>query len=256
MKLFDTHTHLYDDKFKDDLDEVVGEFREHYVYKALTLGTEIETSQACIDIAQKYEDVYAAVGIHPHDAKSSKAGDIEKLREMVKNNKVVAIGEIGLDYHYDFSPRDIQMDIFKGQMEMAREMVLPAVYHVREAFGDFLPMVQKGQTYNNAVMHCFGGSKESAKICIDAGMMISFTGVITFKNANKVKEVVNYIPLDRLMIETDCPYMAPVPYRGKRNKPSYVVEIAKAMAEIKGKTVDEIAEITYNNATRFFGLSD
>ncbi|MEX1377928.1 MAG: TatD family hydrolase [Eubacteriales bacterium] len=256
MKLFDTHTHLYDEKFQEDLDLVIGEFRENKVYRAITLGTEIETSQRCIDIAQQYEDVYAAVGIHPHDAKGSNAGDIEKLKDMAQNKKVAAIGEIGLDYHYDFSPRDIQMDIFIKQMELAKELNMPAVYHVREAFGDFLPMVQKGQTYNNAVMHCFGGSKESAKICMDAGMMISFTGVITFKNASKVKEVVEYIPLDRLMIETDCPYMAPVPHRGKRNRPSYVIEVARAMAEIKGKTVAEIAEITYNNATRFFGISE
>lgn len=254
MKLFDTHTHLYDKRFDEDRDRLISGLKDNDVVKAVTLGTCVETSQKCIDIADKYESVYATVGTHPHDAKDFRDEDLIVYEKMAQNKKVIAIGEIGLDYHYDFSPRDKQKYAMIKQMELAKKLNLPVVYHVREAFGDFLPMVQNGETINNAVMHCYGGSIESAKICLDAGMMISFTGVISFKNANKIKNVVEYTPLDRLMIETDCPYMAPVPYRGKRNEPKYVLEVARTMAKIKGISLEEMADITYNNAVRFFGL--
>ena len=220
----------------------------------MTVGTDIETSRQCIDIAEKYNGIYAAIGLHPHEAKDFKDSDIEVYEKMSQNKKVVAIGEIGLDYHYDFSPRDKQMHAFEAQMDMAKRLNLPAVYHIREAFGDFLPMVRRGMCLNNAVMHCYGGSVESAKICLDAGMMISFTGVITFKNASKILDVVKYVPTGRIMIETDCPYMAPVPHRCKRNEPAYVAEVAKKMAEIKGIPIEEMAQITYNNAVGFFNL--
>lgn len=254
MKLFDTHTHLEDKRFDDDREDVIAELKYNNVLKAITVGTDIETSRQCIDIASKHEGMYAAVGLHPHDAKDFKESDIAEFEKMAADKKVVAIGEIGLDYHYDFSPRDMQMHAFEIQMDMAQRLNLPAVYHIREAFGDFLPMVRQGRCANNAVMHCYGGSLESAKICLDAGMMISFTGVITFKNANKILDVVKYVPIERLMIETDCPYMAPVPYRGKRNEPKYVAEVARKMAEIKGIAIEEMAEITYNNAERFFNI--
>lgn len=255
MKLFDTHAHLNDKRFDADRDELISGFKKSNVAKVITLGTDIDTSSQCMDIAKKHEGVYAAVGLHPHDAKNFEDENISTFEQMAKDKNVVAIGEIGLDYHYDFSPRDKQMHAFILQMEMAKRLELPAVYHVREAFGDFIPMVEKGEILTNAVMHCYGGSIESAKICLDAGMMISFTGVISFKNANKVKKVVEYVPLDRLMIETDCPYMAPVPYRGKRNEPAYVAQVARAMAQIKGISIEEIAEITYNNAIRFFNIN-
>jgi len=254
MKLFDTHTHLYDSRFDEDRDELILELKDNGIEKAITLGTCVNTSTQCIEIANKYSNVFATVGTHPHDAKDFKDKDVLIYEEMAKEDKVIAIGEIGLDYHYDFSPRDKQIYAMNRQMELAKKLDFPVVYHVREAFGDFLPMVQNGETHNNAVMHCYGGSIESAKICLDAGMLISFTGVITFKNANKIKKVVDYIPLDRLMIETDCPYMAPVPYRGKRNEPKYVLEVARAMAEIKGISIEEMIDITYNNAVRFFNL--
>ncbi len=254
MKLFDTHTHLEDRRFDEDRDKLIAALKGNNVVKAVTVGTNMETSQQCIDIAEKYEGIYAAVGLHPHDAKDFKDTDIQAFEKMARNKNVVAIGEIGLDYHYDFSPRDRQMHAFEMQIDMAKGLNLPAVYHIREAFGDFLPMVRQGRCVNNAVMHCYGGSVESAKICLDAGMMISFTGVITFKNASKILDVVKYVPLERLMIETDCPYMAPVPHRGKRNEPAYVIEVAKTMAQIKGISIEEMAEITYNNAVGFFNL--
>lgn len=254
MKLFDTHAHLYDKRYNADRDQLITEFTANNIDKVITLGTDLNTSQECIDLAKRFDGVYAAVGLHPHDAKLFKDEDIAAFEKMAANEKVVAIGEIGLDYHYDFSPRDMQMHAFISQMELAKKLNLPVVYHVREAFGDFIPMVQKGEVLSNAVMHCYGGSIESAKICLDAGMMISFTGVISFKNASKIKKVVEYIPMDRLMIETDCPYMAPVPYRGKRNEPAYVLEVARAMAQIKGISIEQMAEITYNNAVRFFNI--
>ena len=254
MKFFDTHAHLNDKRFKDDKDAVISELKSNSIDKVVTVGTDVESSRVCIDIANNYEGVYATVGLHPHNAKNFKDEDISAFEQMAKEKKVIAIGEIGLDYHYDFSPRDKQMYAFKKQMELAKKLNLPAIYHVREAFGDFNPMVQRGEVANYAVMHCYGGSIESAKICLDAGMMISFTGVISFKNANKIRKVVEYVPLDRLMVETDCPYMAPVPFRGKRNEPKYVKEVAKAMAEIKGISLEELAHITYNNAVEFFKL--
>ena len=254
MKLFDTHVHLEDSRFDEDRDEIIAALKEKNIDKIVTVGTDVTTSKECIEIAGKHANVYAAIGLHPHDAKDFKDEDILTFERLAKDKNVVAIGEIGLDYHYDFSPRDIQMDAFVSQMELAKRINMPAIYHIREAFGDFLPMVQRGETANNAVMHCYGGSVESAKICLDAGMLISFTGVITFKNANKIRSVVEYVPLDRLMIETDCPYMAPVPYRGKRNQPAYVIEVARAVADIKGISIEEIVQITYNNAVRFFHL--
>ncbi len=256
MKFIDTHAHLNDKKFDDDREELIVSLKDSDVEKVITVGTDIDSSKECIDIADKYENIYAAVGLHPHDAKFFKEDDIVVFEKMAEHKKVVAIGEIGLDYHYDFSPRDIQMETFLKQIELAKRLNLPAVYHIREAFGDFLPMVKNGMVYGNGVMHCYGGSVESAKICLDAGMMISFTGVISFKNANKIRDVVKYVPLDRIMTETDCPYMAPIPYRGKRNQPAYVKEVAVAMAGIKGISIDKIAETTYNNAVRFFNLSN
>ena len=256
MKFFDTHTHLYDKRFDEDRHKVITSLKENGIEKIITVGTDVQTSKECIETANKYEGVYASVGLHPHDAKNFKDEDIVTFENLSKDGKAVAIGEIGLDYHYDFSPRDMQMDALLKQSDLAKKINLPVIYHVREAFGDFLPLVRSGEIASNAVMHCYGGSIESAEICLDAGMMISFTGVISFKNANKIKKVVEYVPLDRIMIETDCPYMAPVPHRGKRNEPKYVKDVARAMAEIKGISLEEMAEISYNNAVKFFNISD
>lgn len=254
MKLFDTHTHLENEKYDSDRQDIISALSKDNIDKIVNIGTNIATSIESIKLASSNENIYASIGIHPHDAKDFTPSSIDELKELAKHKKVVAIGEIGLDYHYDFSPRDMQMNAFIAQMELAKKIDLPVIYHIREAYGDFLPMVRSNEVVNNAVMHCYGGSLESVKICINAGMMISFTGVITFKNANKIRQVVEYVPIDRLMIETDCPYMSPEPYRGKRNQPAYVLEVAKQVALIKKMSLEQVVDITYNNAINFFKI--
>lgn len=254
MRLFDSHAHLDDDRFASDRDNVIRNLITNHVDKITCVGASIESSTHSVALAQQYDYIYAAVGVHPHNAYSWNTDSSASIEQLLKHPKVVALGEIGLDYHYDFSPRDAQKKCLNDQIRIAKEVNLPIIYHIREAFGDFLPMVRSGEAPGNAVMHCYGGSKESAKECLDAGMLISFTGVITFKNAHKIKDVVRYVPLERMMIETDCPYMAPVPYRGKRNEPKYVLEVARAIAEIKEIDLDLVCESTYHNACNFFNI--
>lgn len=252
MRLFDTHTHYEDERFAQDLNEIISAFKDNNVEKIITVGSDIDTSKRCIKIADSYKDIYAAAGIHPHEAKICGKKALDAIKCMLGENKVVALGEIGLDYHYDFSPRDKQMECFINQLELNEDIGLPVIYHIREAWGDFLEMLRQNRVSGNAVMHCYSGSKESAKLCLDKGMMISFTGVITFKNAHNIREVVDFVPIDRLMIETDCPYMAPVPYRGKRNESKHVIEVARSIAQVKNMDLEDVCEITYQNGCRFF----
>lgn len=255
MRLFDSHVHLDDSKYDPDRHSIIEDLGKNDIAKVICVGADIQTSLQCVALADSNEQIYASVGVHPHDAKDFVDKNIETLTTLAAHQKVVAIGEIGLDYHYDSSPRDIQMEVLLRQLQLAKTLDLPVIYHIREAFGDFLPMVRSGDAIGTAVMHCYSGSIESARVCLDAGMMISFTGVVTFKNAHKVREVVEYIPLDRLLIETDCPYMSPEPYRGKRNQPAYVRYVAEMIAKIKGLTVEEIADITYNNTLSLFKIA-
>ena len=253
LKVIDTHAHYDDEAFDEDRNELLKEMFENSVERIITIGCTMERSRMALELAEKYDEIYCAVGIHPEDCYDLPENYLDELKDMaLSSKKVVAIGEIGLDYHSEGYKRDRQITVFKEQLALAKELSLPVVIHSREATLDTMEILREYKP--KGVMHCFSGSAETAREIIDLGMMISFTGVITFKNAKKAVEACSAIPLDRIMLETDCPYMAPVPYRGKRNISSYVYNIAEKIAEIKGISVKETIEICNENAVRFFGL--
>ncbi len=253
--LFDSHAHYNDEKFTDAKATLESLFAGNIKY-ILNAGTNIETSGECIALADEFEGMYAAVGIHPHDSEDvtdSDAAEAE-IRRMLSHPKAVALGEIGLDYHYDFSPRDVQQYWFERQMCIAEELGVPVIIHDREAHGDCMDVIKKHPGVCG-VMHSFSGSCEMAAELVRMGWYISFTGVITFKNASRIIEAVKSIPDDRIMIETDCPYLTPEPYRGRVNHSGYMIYTAEKMAQIRGVSVDRICEQTLDNACRFFGIS-
>lgn len=253
--LFDTHAHLDDKRFDDDRDELIRGLPERGVSRVITPGIDVDSSKKCVDLADKYDIVYAGVGIHPHEASKLEDNYLDQLRTMAQNKKVVAIGEIGLDYYYDFSPRDIQKQRFIEQIELAAELKLPIIIHNRDSHEDMLNILREHKDLiNGGVMHCFSGSWEMAKIVLDLGLYISLAGPVTFKNAKKPVEVAKNVPLDRLLIETDSPYLTPVPYRGKRNDPGHVSLVAQKIAEIRGITAEEVRRITTENALNLFKI--
>ena len=248
---FDTHAHYNDEAFDADRSQVLSEIRDSGVSLVVNAGNDLETSLAAMRLAEKHDFIYAAVGWHPQDADSFDAESPELIRKWLKNPKVRAIGEIGLDYYYDNPVRDVQRRVLYRQMELARELNVPVVIHDREAHADCLEIVRRFPEVCGE-FHCYSGSAEMAKELIDMGWYLGFTGVVTFKNARRVIEVVEICPVDRMLIETDCPYLAPVPVRGKRNDSRYLRHIAEKIAEIKGMAPEEIARITLNNGRRFF----
>lgn len=253
--LFDTHAHYDDERFDEDRDALLASLPGKGVELVINVGCDMPSSRKSIELAEKYPYIYAAVGVHPHEAKSLTESDIDELLSMSAHKKVVAIGEIGLDYHYDFSPRNVQRTVFARQIALAKEVGLPFAVHEREACKDCLDVLKsEGVGERAGVMHCFSGSRETAKILLDMGMYLSVGGPVTFKNNVKTVDMVAYAPIDRLFIETDSPYLAPVPHRGKRNDSSLVRCVAEKIAEIKGMAADEVAEITKNNAKRFFRI--
>lgn len=252
--LFDTHAHFDDPQFDSDRDEVIKSLADDGVTRVMNIGANMETSKKAIEIANKYDFIYAAVGVHPCDTYDMTDEDIERLRIMAKNNpKVRAIGEIGLDYHFDDTKPDIQKEWFIKQLHLAKELNMPVVIHDRDSKGDAIEILKR-EGISNGVMHCFSGSAETARELVKMGFMISFTGVLTFKNARRAVEACRSIPIERLMIETDCPYMAPEPHRGERNYSGYVKYVARKMAEIKGLSYEETARITMENGLRFYGI--
>ncbi len=252
--LFDTHAHFDDPQFDSDRDEVIKSLADDGVTRVMNIGANMETSKKAIEIANKYDFIYATVGVHPCDTYDMTDEDIERLRIMAKNNpKVRAIGEIGLDYHFDDTKPDIQKEWFIKQLRLAKELNMPVVIHDRDSKGDVIEILKR-EGISNGVMHCFSGSAETARELVKMGFMISFTGVLTFKNARRAVEACRSIPIERLMIETDCPYMAPEPHRGERNYSGYVKYVARKMAEIKGLSYEETARITMENGLRFYGI--
>jgi TatD DNase family protein len=252
---FDSHAHLEDEKFHQDRDALIQGLPGRGVSKVLNVGSTLETSRASVELASKYSFIYAAVGVHPHEVSSLGQGDLEKLIIMAKAPKVVAIGEIGLDYYYDFSPRELQRQFFAEQIELAYELGLPIVVHNRDAHRDVLTILrERKEKILGGVMHCYSGSWEMAKEFMNLGLYISLGGPVTFKNAKRPVEVAQEVPLDRLLIETDSPYLTPTPYRGKRNDPGYVGLVAEKIAQIRGMAPDEIAKITWENAKKLFGI--
>nr|QGT51301.1 deoxyribonuclease [uncultured Firmicutes bacterium] len=253
--LYDSHAHLDDPQFDGDREAVIQKIKSAGVGYLNNIGADMKTSAASINLAEENDFIYATVGVHPSETTDMTDSDIEELRRMAAHPKVVAIGEIGLDYHYEDTNKELQRKWFRRQLELAKELELPVVIHDRESGGECIAIL-KEMGITNGVMHCYSGSAETAKELLDMGFHISFTGVLTFKNAKKAVQAVSVIPMERLMIETDCPYMAPEPYRGTRNDSSYVGKVAEKMAEIKGLSVEEVERITCENAKRFFKVSD
>lgn len=250
---FDTHAHYDDERFDQDRSAVLEDMARNGVELIVNPAADMKSSRAGRELAARYPFVYFAVGVHPHDTENMTDGDFDELRELARAPKCVAVGEIGLDYHYDLSPRDIQRTRFEQQMELARELGKPVIIHEREACADVLDVVTRYKDLKG-VYHCFSGSWETAKIILDQGWYLSFTGVITFKNARKSLEVVEKMPADRLMIETDSPYLAPVPVRGQRNDSRNLPYIAAKAAELRGISQEELAALTLENGKRFFGI--
>ncbi|CAN7147896.1 TatD family hydrolase [Paenibacillus sp. LjRoot56] len=253
--LTDSHTHLNAEQFKDDQDEVIQRALEAGVTRIVNVGFNRETIPSSIELAEKYEFIYSTVGWHPVDAIDMMPGDLEWIESLCQHEKVVAIGEIGLDYYWDKSPKDVQQRVFREQIRLARKLGMPIVIHNRDAHQDILTILKEEKAAEvGGIMHCFSGSWETAKQCLNMNFHISFGGPVTFKNAVQPKEVLAQVPLDRLLIETDAPYLTPHPFRGKRNETGYVRLVAETAAEIRGMTLEEIAEITTNNAIRLLGL--
>ena len=259
MILYDTHAHLNDEAFAADAAEAVARAVEAGVCRLNVVGCDPESSAQAVAMAREHAPVYAVVGVHPSDADRYDDGVERRLRVWAAEDKVVAIGEIGLDYHYeDDVAHDIQRDVFRRQLLLARDLGLPVVIHCRDAFDDTLKILREEATADpyRGVFHCFSGSWEQAQDCLALGFYLGFDGPLTFKNAKKPVRVVSLMPRERLLIETDCPYMAPEPLRGRRNEPAYVGHIAAKVGEILSLTAEEAAKLTYDNGCRLFGPAD
>jgi TatD DNase family protein len=251
MKLVDSHCHLDGEKYSADLDAVLDRAAQAGVTQLLVIGTgdgPPELDRA-IRLAERYPQIYATVGIHPHDAAKATPKSFDDLRALGRHQKVVAFGEIGLDYHYDFSPRDTQREVFEEQLEIARELELPVTIHTREAWDDTLAVLRE-HWRGECILHCFTGDAAQAEQALALGYHLAFGGVLTFRTAENVREAAKITPDDRLLVETDAPYLAPLPWRGKRNEPGFMVETVKKLAEVRGTTPEHIAEITTANFER------
>jgi len=252
--IFDSHAHYNDRRFDDDRKELLSSMPENGVGYIMNVGCCLASSRDCVTLAETYDHIYCAVGSHPEHADEVNDEVLDKYRQMVADHpKIKAIGEIGLDYYYEDIPREIQQKAFRMQMQLAKEVDMPVIVHEREAHDDGMRIVKEfpGVT---GVFHCYSGSAEMARQLVKMGWYIGFTGVLTFKNARKAVETAASIPLDRIVIETDCPFMAPEPFRGKRNDPGYLYRMAERLAEIRGITAEEAAEITTENAKRLYRL--
>lgn len=253
--LFDSHAHLNDERFDEDREELIKSLKEKGVDLVLNVGADIESSIESIELSKKYDFIYASVGVHPHEVSSMNYESIETLKKLAQNEKVVAIGEIGLDYYYDNSPREIQKEWFIKQIELANELKLPIIIHDRDAHQDTFDIIKKYKSSEiGCVIHCFSGSVELAREYIKMNCYISIPGTVTFKNNKKTVEVAREIPLEYLLIETDSPYMAPTPHRGKRNDPSLVQFVADKIAIEKGISYEKVCEVTKENAKKLFNI--
>lgn len=253
--LFDTHTHLNARQFVDDLDETISRAQEAGVEKMIVVGFDRPTIEKAMELIDRYEMIYGCIGWHPVDAIDCREEDLIWIEKLAQHPKVVAIGETGLDYHWDKSPADVQKELFRQQIKLAKKLQLPLVIHNRDATEDTVAILKEenaGET--GGIMHCFSGDVDTARECIDMNFYISLGGPVTFKNAKLPKEVAKAIPLERLLIETDCPYLAPHPYRGKRNEPAYVKLVAEKIAELRGIPYEMVAKTTFNNAMRVFSI--
>ena len=251
--LFDTHAHMNDPAFDSDREEMILGLKEKGVESVMNVGCCLESSGDCIKLSEQYPFVYASVGTHPDSADEVNEEVLEQYRRMAQHPKVMAIGEIGLDYYYETIPRQVQQKAFRMQLALAKELDMPVIVHERNAHDDGMRIVKefKGVT---GVFHCYSGSAEMARQLVDMGWYIGFTGVLTFKNARKAVETAERIPLERIVLETDCPFMAPEPFRGKRNDPGYMYRMAERLAQIRGISVEKVHEVTMENAKRLYRI--
>lgn len=250
--LFDTHCHLNDEQFENDIDEVMERATEEGITRIVIPGVDVRSSERAIRLAERFDGAYAAVGIHPESLKDLPDGVFDEIEALAKHPKVVAIGEIGLDYYWDVAPREYQQEVFKRQIDLAHGVGLPIIIHNRDATEDTVRLVESAPEGLTGVMHCFTGSAETALRCIRKGFYISFGGPVTFKNAVNVQKTATQIPDEWLLVETDSPYLSPHPMRGKRNEPARVRLVAEKLALLKEKGMTEVAQLTMNNALRLF----
>ncbi|WP_026651373.1 TatD family hydrolase [Butyrivibrio proteoclasticus] len=253
--IFDTHAHYDDEQFDADREALLSQMKENGIERIADIGASMASSKEALLLSEKYDFIYAVVGVHPSEVEELNDDKLEELRIMSRKPKCVAIGEIGLDYHWPEPSRELQQHWFSRQLSLAREEHKPVVIHSREAAEDTLRIMKEQKAEEiGGVVHCFSYSKEIARICADMGFYIGVGGVITFKNGKKLKETVADLPLDKILLETDCPYLAPEPYRGKRNSSLFLPYVVEAIADIKGISKEEVMDVTYNNALRFYGL--
>lgn len=253
--LIDSHAHLEMKEFDSDRQDVIKRAGLAGVDGIITVGTNLNLSRKALSIARQYENIYATVGVHPHDAAKASEKTFDELKTLAEDPKVVAYGEIGLDYYRNISSREKQVEMFGQQLELAVELKLPVIIHDRDAHEETLRMV-KASGVHCGVFHCFSGDWAMARQCIDLGFYVSVPGVVTFDKSKVLQEVVRQLPLDAILLETDCPYLTPVPHRGKRNEPSFIVHTAKKVAEIKGLTWEHVAQAAARNTQKLFGLAD
>lgn len=253
--LVDTHAHLDGKRFSDDLDTVIQRAGDSGVNTIITVGCDLDSSWASIDLARRYPNIYATVGVHPHYSAEINSESLRQFEHLAGHEKVVAIGEIGLDYYRNRCPHDVQQQAFRQQIQLARRCKLPIVVHDRDAHADVMEILNEEDAAQiGGVLHCFSGDLAMAQQCIELGFYLSFTGTITYPKNDEIREVIRQIPIERILVETDCPYLAPQQWRGKRNEPAYVVKTAETIAEIKGLSLTDIARITSLNAQRLFGV--
>ncbi|MGI6711307.1 MAG: TatD family hydrolase [Bacillota bacterium] len=253
--LFDTHAHLNDEQFVDDFPEVIKRAQEEGVIHIAVVGSDLFSSLEAVKIAGLYDGIYGVIGVHPHAADTLNEEVLTKLRLMAQESKVVAIGEIGLDYYYNYSPEDIQKKAFREQIILAKELGKPIVIHDREAHGDTMRILKEEKAgANGGILHCFSGSWEMARECLDLGFYISFAGPVTFHNATRLGDIARKVPLDRILVETDCPYLSPHPYRGKRNEPARVRVVAEKIAQLREISLEKFIEMATKNAFQAYRI--
>lgn len=257
MGVIDTHAHLNDPAFANELEDVIARAVNSNVSGIIVAAYDLASSYRAVELTKQHSHLWATVGIHPHDAPQATKASIAELRSMAKDPRVVAIGEIGLDYYWNTHPKELQQQAFCQQIELASDCSLPFVVHDRDAHGDVLAILKEHSPFENGfVMHCYSGSLEFAAECVRLGGYISFAGPVTFRNASRLQEVAKAVPLERLLVETDCPYLAPHPHRGKRNEPMYVNLVAETIAHLRGSEPELIKEHTTHNAKQLFGIEE
>ena len=253
MNFIDSHAHLILEPFEKDRDDVIQKAFSQGITHIVQSCDNLEEIKQNLSLTKRYDNIYSSVGIHPHEAKSWSNVSYVTVINYTKEEKVIAIGETGLDFYYNYSPKEIQINVFKEQIKISKEVSLPLIVHTRDAFNQTIEIL-KEEKAERGVLHCYTGDLATAKEAIKLGFYISWSGILTFKNAKDLKEVAKEIPLENTLIETDCPYLTPIPYRGERNEPRFVKYVAEELANIKGVSVEEVGEITSRNAKRLFGI--